>query len=252
MVQTVAGRFEMTGLKTGDDLKGLPTTLAQWKRFKVVVLGDLDASFVNVQQQKDLEQAVRDGTGLLMIGGTNSFAPGGWDKTTLATVLPVSLEKVTPAQINTAFIPQLTSVGAAHPIFRNIASYFLTPEGRKGQRRPGAGAVGVCGVGDAQSRRDGIGGSSDGEDRGPAGDGAGGAAVWQGTHRRLCRGYDVPVEPVDAGVGEGVAVQPVLGADDSVAGVAGKSGEEDRGLSDGDAGEGSVLSRASRWRFARR
>jgi uncharacterized membrane protein len=135
MVQTVAGRFEMTGLKTGgggDDLKGLPTTLAQWKRFKVVVLGDLDASFMNTQQQRDLEQVVRDGAGLLMIGGSNSFAPGGWGNTTLAALMPVSLEKLTPAQINTPFVPQLTSVGAAHPIFRNIASYFLAADGRRG------------------------------------------------------------------------------------------------------------------------
>jgi uncharacterized membrane protein len=131
MVQTVAGRFEMTGLKTGDDLKGLPTTAAQWKRFKVVVLGDLDASFLNAQQQRDLEQIVRDGAGLLMIGGQNSFAPGGWDKTTLSPLLPVSLEKVTPAQINTPFVPELTAIGAAHPIFRNIATYFLTAEGKK-------------------------------------------------------------------------------------------------------------------------
>jgi uncharacterized membrane protein len=131
MVQTVAGRFEMTGLKTGDDLKGLPTTPAQWKRFKVVILGDLDASFLNAQQQRDLEQSVRDGAGLLMIGGQNSFAPGGWDKTTLASMLPVSLEKVTPAQINTPFVPELTAIGAGHPIFRNIVPYFLTAEGRK-------------------------------------------------------------------------------------------------------------------------
>ncbi|HVT80364.1 MAG TPA: glutamine amidotransferase, partial [Phycisphaerae bacterium] len=131
MVQTVAGRFEMTGLKAGDDLKGLPTNLAQWKRFKVVVLGDLDASFLNTQQQKDLEQIVRDGAGLVMIGGQNSFAPGGWDRTTLASLLPVSLEKVAPPQINAPFVMELTSVGGAHPIFRGIASYFLTPEGKK-------------------------------------------------------------------------------------------------------------------------
>jgi uncharacterized membrane protein len=131
MVQTVAGRFEMTGLKAGDDLKGLPTNLAQWKRFKVVILGDLDASFLNAQQQKDLDQMVRDGGGLLMIGGQNSFAPGGWGATALGAALPVTLNKLTPAQINTPFVPQLTAMGAAHPIFRNIAPYFLNAEGKK-------------------------------------------------------------------------------------------------------------------------
>ena len=81
----------MRGMQEGDDLRGLPVTLAQWKRFKVIIIGDLDSSFMNAAQQKDLEQVVREGAGLLMIGGQNSFAPGGWDKTTLATLLPVSL-----------------------------------------------------------------------------------------------------------------------------------------------------------------
>ena len=66
-----------------------------------------------------------------MIGGQNSFAPGGWEKTTLASLLPVSLEKVAPAQINAPFVPELTAIGAAHPIFRNIVPYFLTAEGKK-------------------------------------------------------------------------------------------------------------------------
>jgi len=131
MVQTQAGRFDMRGVKEGDELKGLPTTLAQWKRFKVVILGDLDATFLNAQQQKDLEQAVREGTGLLMIGGQRSFAPGGWGSTTLAKMLPVSLDKVEPNQINAKFVPQLTGPGVAHPIFRNVAQFFISPEGNK-------------------------------------------------------------------------------------------------------------------------
>jgi uncharacterized membrane protein len=129
LVQTTAGRFELGGVRPGDDLKGLPTTLAQWKRFKVIVLGDLDASFLSPQQQKDLEQAVRDGAGLVMLGGRNSFAPGGWGKTTLAALLPVSLDPVTPDQLNAPFVPRLTAVGALHPVFRTIAPYFLPADG---------------------------------------------------------------------------------------------------------------------------
>ena len=135
MVQTQAGKFELRGVKEGDDLRGVPTTLAQWKRFKVIILGDLDASFLTPQQLKDIEQAVREGAGLLMIGGQRSFAPGGWSKTTLATVLPVSLDKVTPEQIDAKFVPQLTGAGNAHPIFRNIAPYFTSPDGKKNEQQ---------------------------------------------------------------------------------------------------------------------
>ncbi|HUO10266.1 MAG TPA: glutamine amidotransferase [Phycisphaerae bacterium] len=129
LVQTQAGKFDMQGTKEGDDLHGLPTTLAQWKRFKVVILGDLDASFLSSQQQHDLEQIVKDGAGLLMIGGQNSFAPGGWNNTTLADILPVSLAPVSPPQINTKFVPKLTAEGRLHPIFAGIGGYFIAPDG---------------------------------------------------------------------------------------------------------------------------
>ena len=135
MVQMQAGKFDLKGVKEGDDLKGLPTTLAQWKRFKVIILGDLDASFLSPRQQKDLEQTIREGAGLLMIGGQNSFAPGGWDKSTLATLLPVSLDHVQPPQLNTKFVPQITAAGLVHPIFRNITSYFIAPDGKKPQQQ---------------------------------------------------------------------------------------------------------------------
>jgi uncharacterized membrane protein len=148
MVQTQAGKFDLRGTAKGDDLVGLPVTLAHWKRFKVIILGDLDASFLSVRQLKDLEQTVREGAGLLMIGGQNSFAPGGWDKTTLATLLPVSLQKVDPPQINTRFVPQLTAAGSVHPIFRNITNYFIAPDGKKGgQQMPDlSGCVALAGA----------------------------------------------------------------------------------------------------------
>ena len=130
MVQTQAGKFDLRGVKAGDDLRGLPTTLAQWKRFKVIILGDLDASFLNLQQQRDLQTAVRDGTGLLMIGGQNSFAPGGWGNTAMMDLLPVSLARVDPAQINAPFVPKLTAEGVNHSIFANLAGYFISPEGK--------------------------------------------------------------------------------------------------------------------------
>jgi uncharacterized membrane protein len=148
MVQTQAGKFELRGTKEGDDLHGLPTTLAQWKRFKVVILGDLDASFLSPQQQRDLEQIVKDGAGLLMIGGQNSFAPGGWGRTTLADILPVELTAVTPPQINAKFVPELTAAGRVHPIFGGIGSYFIAPDGRAGSQEVPelSGCVAIAGA----------------------------------------------------------------------------------------------------------
>jgi len=130
LIQVAQGRFTASGVKAGDPLEqGLPKTLAQWKRFRVIILGDLDSSYMNSQQQRDLQQTVKDGAGLLMIGGEHSFAPGQWDKTTLAEMLPVDLSPVQPAQLNTPFVPRLTPGGAAHPILRNITDFFIGADG---------------------------------------------------------------------------------------------------------------------------
>ena len=148
LVQTQAGKFDMQGTKAGDDLHGLPTTLAQWKRFKVVILGDLDASFVTAVQLRDLELIVREGAGVLMIGGQNFCRPGGWGKTSLATVLPVELGSVTPAQINTKFVPRLTAEGRVHSIFAGIGGNFIGPGGEMpGQVVPElSGCVAIAGA----------------------------------------------------------------------------------------------------------
>ena len=148
LVQTQAGKFDMQGTKEGDDLRGLPTSLAQWKRFKVVILGDLDATFVNAEQHRDLEQIVREGAGVLMIGGQNSFAPGGWGKTSLANILPVELGAVSPAQINTKFVPRWTAEGKVHSIFAGISGDFIGPDGTMpGQQMPElSGCVAIAGA----------------------------------------------------------------------------------------------------------
>ena len=78
---------------------------------------------------------MREGAGRLMIGGQRSCAPGGWGRTALADVLPVSLDPVTPAQIDAPFVPQLTAAGQVSPIFRNIAGYFVAADGKVPQQQ---------------------------------------------------------------------------------------------------------------------
>jgi len=74
---------------------------------------------------------VNDGGGLLMIGGHNTFGPGGYEDTDLAAALPVTLGSRAQAQETTPFLPQLTAQGEAHPIFAGITGYFSGPGGRK-------------------------------------------------------------------------------------------------------------------------
>ncbi len=63
-------------------------------RFDVYILGDLDAKAFDDEELNSLKQAVREGAGLIAIGGTHSFGPGGYAETPLRDVLPVTINKL--------------------------------------------------------------------------------------------------------------------------------------------------------------
>jgi len=60
-------------------------------RYDVYILGDVDASAFAAAQLEDLAQAVRQGAGLIMLGGYQSFGAGGYAGTALRNVLPVEM-----------------------------------------------------------------------------------------------------------------------------------------------------------------
>jgi uncharacterized membrane protein len=72
---------------------GVPTRAEEIQDFDAVILNDFNAQYMTPQQMKLLQSAVRDtGVGLAMIGGEDSFLPGGWYGTPVAEALPVDLE----------------------------------------------------------------------------------------------------------------------------------------------------------------
>lgn len=60
-------------------------------RYDVYILSDLPADDLTRNQQQLLVRAVEGGAGLIMLGGRSSFGAGGWARTELAGILPVSL-----------------------------------------------------------------------------------------------------------------------------------------------------------------
>ena len=43
------------------------------------IFGDLDASYIRPEQQELFVKRIRDGAGLVMLGGYHSLGPGGYD-----------------------------------------------------------------------------------------------------------------------------------------------------------------------------
>lgn len=72
--------------------EGVPVKSEQLQPYDTVILNDLNAQLVTMPQMKLLQAAVRDtGVGFAMVGGENSFLPGGWYGTPVAEALPVDL-----------------------------------------------------------------------------------------------------------------------------------------------------------------
>lgn len=76
---------------------GDPNRLAERFRpgkYDVYVFGDIDSTLFRSEWLAELAETVSQGTGLLMLGGFQSFGAGGYAETPLADVLPVRLNRL--------------------------------------------------------------------------------------------------------------------------------------------------------------
>jgi secreted protein with Ig-like and vWFA domain len=70
-----------------------PTSLAGFQNYDLVIFDNLPATQLTKEQMRMAQSYVKDlGGGFLMIGGEQSFGPGGYYKTPVEELLPVSLD----------------------------------------------------------------------------------------------------------------------------------------------------------------
>lgn len=69
--------------------------LAQFQKGKydVYMIGDIDSQAFSQAELQALAKVVQDGAGLIMLGGYHTFAPGGYNDTPLAEVLPIEMNR---------------------------------------------------------------------------------------------------------------------------------------------------------------
>ena len=89
----LADALKKTGLDVEVSGPGqVPVRPEDYQQYDAVVFNDFNADSLTDQQMKVVQSAVRDsGVGFAMIGGENSFLPGGYFGTPIAEVLPVDL-----------------------------------------------------------------------------------------------------------------------------------------------------------------
>lgn len=73
--------------------EGMPLTLAGLKSYGTIILCNVAAERLAPAVMENIHAAVRDlGTGLIMVGGEDSFGPGGYFKTPVEKALPVYMD----------------------------------------------------------------------------------------------------------------------------------------------------------------
>jgi uncharacterized membrane protein len=115
--QPVLVRF---GTRDADELRdGFPKAAEELYAYHAIVLDDLESSFFTPDQLALLRNFVSQrGGGLLMLGGPDSFAEGKYDRTPVGDLLPVYLDRPTPAEGNAEFRLVLTREGWLQPWVR--------------------------------------------------------------------------------------------------------------------------------------
>ena len=71
----------------------LPANVAALASYDSIVVSDVPATELTVQQMQAIEESVREfGVGFGLVGGPNSYAAGGYDKTPIEDALPVNMD----------------------------------------------------------------------------------------------------------------------------------------------------------------
>lgn len=87
-------------------------------KFDVVILGDMEASYLTPPEYQALVEWINAGHSLLLLGGYRSFGPEGFKSTALAEALPIVFADSEPLQSEEEFTLQITEAGWRYPFFK--------------------------------------------------------------------------------------------------------------------------------------
>ncbi len=93
IVRTTENRFYRQGIRSPQELeRGFPSTVEELFAFQALIIGNVEAGyFTPVQQNLIREFAGRRGGGVLFLGGRSALSDGGWQRSPVAEILPVTL-----------------------------------------------------------------------------------------------------------------------------------------------------------------
>ncbi|MDP6107088.1 MAG: glutamine amidotransferase, partial [Candidatus Brocadiia bacterium] len=118
-------KFLLQGVDAGVDLsRGLPARGEDFKKFDVIILGDIGAGEFAAIQLDLLVAFVADGGGLMTTGGYHAYGAGGYAASALDKVLPLLMGGKADGHTERPFTPRLLPGGEAHPVLDGCAAFF--------------------------------------------------------------------------------------------------------------------------------
>ncbi len=142
LIQTRPNVFLTRTNIEGLELKTIPSDADTINKFDVFILGDLDSTYLKPQQQQLIVQRVRNGGGLVMLGGYHALGPGGYAGTPIGEVLPVLLGSREIGQVDRALPAALDPRRRAPPDLRQHRRLLPHPERpAEAERAAGAGRL---------------------------------------------------------------------------------------------------------------
>lgn len=112
--------FLRLGTQGSEELRGgFPKDAFELFAYDGIILDDVEADFFNEDQKSLIQEFVSSrGGGLLMMGGQESFASGGYDQTAIGEMMPVYLDRLAPATRGLEYRMDLTREGWLQPWVR--------------------------------------------------------------------------------------------------------------------------------------
>ena len=121
MLRTTQNKNYIQGVENGNkDLEqGFPATVDELFGYQAIVIGSVELNYFTAAQQELLKQFVdRRGGGLIMLAGRTALSEGGWPRSALAEMLPVSLPDRKGTFHRDMLQVELTPAGVDSPLCR--------------------------------------------------------------------------------------------------------------------------------------
>lgn len=120
IVRTTENRIYRQGIRSPQELeRGFPSTVEELFAFQALIIGNVEAGyFTPVQQNLIREFVSRRGGGVLFLGGRAALSDGGWQRSPLAEILPVTLPEGKGTFHREPATVELTRAGAESLLLR--------------------------------------------------------------------------------------------------------------------------------------